>query len=188
MPTKQALIDSLDFKEVKVTDLQFTYGGNTYTMPAALGVCIRGNTAYVSCSIKEKDIYSASDSGSLHKTQGPVAQATWDAFVPPPEEVSHAQKLATRIEVPKGYEWAIVEGTPQLVLSERRQKLGKKKRSLDSSKYPVGMTVTYMAGTPGKTKPGDVGKIVGHEGNQLVIEYEKRGKVLAQPGSRHRVG
>jgi hypothetical protein len=188
MPTKQALIDNVDFKEVKVTDLQFTYGGRTYTMPAALGVCIRENTAFVSCSLKEKDVYSSNESGSLHRLQGPVSQATWDSFVPPPEEVVHAQKLANRIDVPKGYEWAIVEGTPQLVLSERRQKIGKKKRSLDSSKYPVGMTVTYMEGTPGKTKPGDTGKVVGYQGNQLVIEYEKRGKVLAQPGSRHRVG
>lgn len=189
MPTKQALIDNIDYKEVKVTDLSFTYGGKTYTMPAALGVCIRDNVAYVSCSLKEKDVYIANESGSLHKSQGPVSQATWDAFVPPPEEVVHAQKLANRIDVPKGYEWAIVDGVPQLVLSERRQRFAdKKKRTLDPGKYPVGTKVTFMEGTPGQTKPGDTGKIVGYEGNQLVIEYEKKGKVLAQPGSRHRVG
>ncbi|MEX2244295.1 MAG: hypothetical protein WD716_10675 [Fimbriimonadaceae bacterium] len=188
MPTKQALIDSIDFKEVKVTDLQFSFNGQTYTLPAALGVCIRGNTAYVTCDIKEKDVYTLTESGTIHRHHGPVSQAMWDALVKPPEEVVHAKKLATRIDVPKGYEWAIVEGSPQLVLSERRQKLIKKKRSLDTSKYPLGTKVTFMEGTPGKTKPGDTGKIVGYEGNQLVIEYEKRGKVLAQPGSRHRVG
>ena len=122
MPTKQALIDNVDFKEVKVTDLQFTYGGQTYTMPAALGVCIRDNVAFVSCSLKEKDVYVSNDSGSLHKMQGPVSQATWDAFVPPPEEVVHAQKLANRIDVPRGYEWAIVEGLEIDALTRDRMK------------------------------------------------------------------
>jgi hypothetical protein len=188
MPTKQALIDSVDYREVKVTDLSFTFGGQTYTMPAALGVCVREGAAFVSCSLPEKDLYDVSEAGKLHRHQGPVSQATWDMFVPAPEEVSRAKSLAGRIDVPRGYEWAIIDGVPQLVLSERRQKLVKKKRGLDPNKYPVGTKVTFMEGTPGKTKPGDVGKIVGHEGNQLVIEYEKKGRVLAQPGSRHRVG
>lgn len=188
MPTKQALIENIDFKEVKVTDLRFTFGGQEYTMPAALGVCVRGNTAYVSCDLKEKDIYTIGDNASVHKSHGPVSQATWDQFVPPPEEVTRAKSMAGRIDVPRGYEWAIIDGVPQLVLSERKVKAGKKKRTLDPNKYPLGSAVTYMEGTPGKTKPGDKGKVVGYEGNQLVIEYEKRGKVLAQPGSRHRVG
>lgn len=188
MPTKQALIESVDYKEVKVTDLTFTVGEQTFVMPAALGVCVRGGSAFVSCSLLEKELYDVNDSGVLHRHQGAVSQATWDSFVPPPEEVSRAKSLAGRIDVPRGYEWAIIDGTPQLVPADRKSKGSKKKRSLDPSKYPVGTNVTFMEGTPGKTKPGDTGKIVGYEGNQLVIEYEKRGRVLAQPGSRHRVG
>jgi hypothetical protein len=190
MPTKQALIDNIDYKEVKVTDLSFTFGGQTYTMPAALGVCIREGTAFVSCSLAEKDVYDVGENGALHRHQGPVSNATWDRFVPPPDEVARAKNLAGRIEVPRGYEWAIMDGVPQLVPSDRKVKSAgtKKARTLDPSKYPVGMPVTFMEGTPGKTVPGDTGKVVGYEGNQLVIEYEKKGRVLAQPGSRHRVG
>ena len=49
------------------------------------------------------------------------------------------------------------------------------------------MKVTYMKGTPGKTTPGDTGEVVGYENNRLIIEYKKKGKVVAQPGSRHKV-
>jgi len=192
MPTKEALISSVNFKDVKSADLKFELEGETYTLPGAIGVTVKHGVAFITCHLQEKDAYNVSSDGRVTKMRGPVSFDVWAAFNPPPAELETASRLVNKIDVPRGYEWAIVSGTPQLVRVEGKVRSTsngtKKKRTLDPAKYPVGTTVTFMEGTPGKTKPGDVGKIVGYEGNQLVIEYEKKGKVLAQPGSRHRVG
>lgn len=190
MPTKEALINSVNFKDVKSADLKFEHEGETYTLPGAIGVTIKHGVAFITCHLNDKDAYNVQSDNRVTKMRGPVSFEVWAAFNPPPEELQTASRLVNKIDVPRGYEWAIVAGTPQLVPVEGKARVAgsKKKRSLDPSKYPVGTKVTFMEGTPGKTQPGDYGKVVGYEGNQLVIEYEKKGKVLAQPGSRHRVG
>ncbi len=192
MPTKEALINSVNFKEVKSADLKFEHNGETYSIPGAIGVTIKHGVAFITCHLQDKDAYNVSGDNKVTKMRGPVSFDVWAAFNPPPQELETASRLVNKIDVPRGYEWAIVAGVPQLVRVEgkvRRSASGSKKsRSLDPNKYPVGMKVTFMEGPPGQTKPGDAGEIVGYEGNQLVIQYKKKGRVLAQPGSRHRVG
>ena len=190
MPTKEALINSVNFKDVKSADLKFEYEGESYTLPGAIGITIKHGVAFITCHLNDKDAYNVQDGNKVTKMRGPVSFDVWAAFNPPPAELETASRLVNKIDVPRGYEWAIVSGAPQLVPVEgkARVKGSKKQRTLDPNKYPVGTPVTFMEGTPGKTQPGDTGKIVGYEGNQLVIEYEKKGRVLAQPGSRHRVG
>lgn len=192
MPTKEALINSVNFKEVKSADLSFEFNGETYTMPGALGVTIKHGVAFITCHLHDKDAYNVSADNRVTKMRGPVSFEVWAAFNPAPQELETASRLVNKIDVPKGYEWAIVSGTPQLVRVEGKARRGrtgpKKSRTLDPAKYPVGTKVTFMEGAPGQTKPGDSGEIVGYEGNQLVIQYKKKGRVLAQPGSRHRVG
>lgn len=187
MPTKDALIDSIDYKSVQPTDVSFSADGQKYTIPAAIGVAVRGGVAFVTCHLKPKDVYSLSSSGKASKLRGAVSNEVWKAFNPPPAELEVAKRAVGRVDVPKGYQWGIIEGAPQLVPLEGKLSTAKKKRTLDQSKYPIGTKVTYMQGTPGKTTPGDTGKVVGYENNRLVIEYKKRGKVVAQPGSRHKV-
>lgn len=188
MPTKDSLIDSIDYKQVKAVDVSFTLDGQTITIPAAIGVSSKAGVAFVNCHLKSKDIYTISSSGKASKLRGAVSNEVWEAFNPPPEELKMAKNTVGRLQVPKGYHWTIVDGAPQLVPLDGKLPTARKKRNLDKSKYPVGTKVTYMEGTPGKTKPGDSGEVVGYEGNRLVIEYKKKGKVVAQPGSRHKVG
>ncbi|MCH7944919.1 MAG: hypothetical protein IIC73_02735 [Armatimonadetes bacterium] len=187
MPTKDALIDSIDYKDVTPTDVSFTVADQTYTIPGAIGVAVRAGVAFVTCHLKPKDLYSLSSSGKATKLRGAVSNEAWLAFNPPPAELAMAKRAVGRLDVPRGYEWSIIEGVPQLVPLEGGGPSVKKKRTLDQSKYPIGMKVTYMKGTPGKTTPGDTGEVVGYEDNRLVIQYQKKGKVVAQPGSRHKV-
>ena len=156
-------------------------------MPGGLGTVIKGGVAFVTCHLAQNVIYNVSITGRITKMKGAVSNEAWGAFNPPPAELETAKRTLNRIEVPKGYEWSIVNGAPQLVPVEGKIKGTKKSRTLNPDKYPLGTAVVYMEGTPGKTKPGDTGKIIGYEGNQLVIEYEKKGRIKAQPGSRHRV-
>ena len=187
MPTKDALIDSIDYKDVTPTDVSFRAEGQTYTIPGAIGVAVRANVAFVTCHLKPKDLYTVNSAGKATKLRGAVSNEAWNAFNPPPAELDTAKRAVGRLHVPRGYEWNIIDGAPQLVPLEGRGPALKKKRTLDQSKYPLGMKVTYMKGTPGKTTPGDTGEVVGYEGNRLIIEYKKKGKVVAQPGSRHKV-
>lgn len=188
MPTKDALIDSIDYKAVKPSDISFTVDGQKCTIPAAIGVAVKAGVVFVNCNLKPKDVYHLSSDGKATKLRGAVSNEVWAAFNPPPIELKVAKNAVVGLHVPRGYEWSIIDGAPQLVPLEGKLPTAKKKRTLDQSKYPIGMKVTYMEGSPGKTKPGDTGKVVGYENNRLVIEYAKKGKVVAQPGSRHKVG
>ena len=159
MPTKNALIASV--QSVEAVDVFFNHKGRKLRLPNALEISMHGNTAYLQCNLKREDIYSNAKGDALTKTRGLVSQDTWEAFNPPPKEIQLASSKVSSVDVPKGYQWEVVNGLPRLVPSGAKAGARKSRTNLGPNKdaYPIGMQVRKMT-KAGRTEA--TGKVSGY--------------------------
>ena len=159
MPTKNALIASV--QSVEAVDVFFNHKGRKLRLPNALEISMHGDTAYIHCTLKREDIYSNKKADALTKTRGQVSQDVWEAFNPPPPEIQQASRKVSSVDVPKGYQWEVINGSPRLVLAGGKVKGTRTRSNLGPNKeaYPIGTVVRRMT-KGGKTQA--TGKVTGY--------------------------
>ncbi|MEX2244088.1 MAG: hypothetical protein WD716_09620 [Fimbriimonadaceae bacterium] len=187
MATKQQLIRAIQ-DEPKVCDITIEVGGKRLTVPGAVGIVQRGDAAYLVSYLKPEDIVSVDKSGKLSSKRGQITPKTWEAFVPPPKQLTEAKQKLKGISVPKGFQWAIVGGEPTLVPTTARARSGSRTRTNmgpNKKKYPVG-TVVKQKNKANKTL--GTGKVVGYTADAYKVEIGGKTVEVKQFGRYWSVG
>jgi hypothetical protein len=166
MPTKRQLIRAIR-EQPKVVDATISVGGEKLTIPAAIGIVQKGDTAYMVSYLKPEDIVAIDKKGNVYSKRGQISPATWEAFVPPPKELTEAKSKLKGINVPKGFQWAIINGEPTLVPTERRARGARTSKSPNKEKFPVG-TVVKQKNKAGRTIA--TGRVVGYTPEAYKVE------------------